>query len=169
MARAVALDPADGTPGSRALRGRVLLVSSTGGVFLDLLALAPWWRRHDRVWALVRGGDTASALEGEVITWITNSSYKRPLALLRGCVEARRILRAQRPAIIVSAGSGPAIPFFALARLFGIPTLWLSTLNLVGRAGVSARICSRLASRVLVQRPSMLAAHSKAVLLGELY
>lgn len=30
-------------------RYRVLLVSSSGGVLLDLLALRPWWSRHDQV------------------------------------------------------------------------------------------------------------------------
>jgi hypothetical protein len=37
---------------------RILLVSSSGGVLLDLLALEPWWSRYDAIWAAMRAADT---------------------------------------------------------------------------------------------------------------
>jgi UDP-N-acetylglucosamine:LPS N-acetylglucosamine transferase len=84
-------------------------------------------------------------------------------------VEAWRILRRERPGLVVSAGSGPAIAFFLVSRLLAIPTFWVSTLNLVGRPGIAGRICSRLASRVLLQRAATLAAHPSGIVVGELY
>jgi UDP-N-acetylglucosamine:LPS N-acetylglucosamine transferase len=155
--------------GSETATPCILLVSSSGGVLLDLLALAPWWRRHDRAWAVVRAVDCESALADERLHWISDSSAARPWGLIPGFAEAWRIIRRERPALVVSAGSGPAVPYFVLARAFGIPTFWLSTLNLVSSPGLAARICSRLASRVLLQRPSMRAAHPDGVVIGELY
>ena len=148
---------------------RVLLVSSSGGVLLDLLALEPWWRRQDRVWAAVRAVDAQSALAGERVYWIRDCSLARPVGIVPGLVEAAKILRPERPALVLSAGSGPAIPFFLLARIVRTPAFWLSTLNLLATPGISARICSRLASRVLLQRDSMRAAHPQGVVIGELY
>jgi hypothetical protein len=148
---------------------RILLVSSSGGVLLDLLALEPWWRQHDRAWAVVRAIDGESALAGERLHWIRDCSAAQPWGLVPGLVEAWRILRRERPGLVVSAGSGPAVPYFLLARVLGIPSFWLSTLNLVATAGLAARICSRLASRVLLQRASMRAAHPDGVVIGELY
>jgi UDP-N-acetylglucosamine:LPS N-acetylglucosamine transferase len=148
---------------------RVLLVSSSGGVLLDVLALAPWWRQQGRAWAVVRASDAESALVGERVHWIREWSLARPTAIGPALVAAWRILRRERPALVVSAGSGAAIPFFMIARARGIPTIWLSTLNLVAPAGISGRICSRLASRVLLQRASMLAAYPEGTMIGELY
>jgi UDP-N-acetylglucosamine:LPS N-acetylglucosamine transferase len=148
---------------------RVLLVSSSGGVLLDLLALEPWWREHERAWAVVRAIDAESLLNGERVRWIPDCSVAHPVGLVPGFLTAWRILRAERPTLVLSAGSGPAIPFFALSRVLGIPTFWLSSLNIVTTPGVAARICSRLASRILLQRESMRVAHPDGVVVGELY
>jgi UDP-N-acetylglucosamine:LPS N-acetylglucosamine transferase len=71
--------------------------------------------------------------------------------------------------LIVSAGSGPAILFFLAARVRGIPTFWVSTLNVLTTPGISAKFCARVASRVLLQQPSMLGAHPSGIVIGELY
>lgn len=118
---------------------------------------------------MVRAVDCESALSGERLHWIHDCSTARPWGLVPGSVEAWRILRRERPGLVVSAGSGPALPYFLLARLLGIPTFWFSTLNLVSTPGLAARICSRLASRVLLQRASMRAAHPDGLVIGELY
>jgi len=148
---------------------RLLLVSSSGGVLLDLLALEPWWSRHDPVWAVVRGADTMSALVCQRVHWIPETSIGRPLGIVPGFVQAWRILHSEAPELIVSAGSGSAIPFFLAARVLGIPTFWISTLNVVTTPGISAKICARLSSRVFLQQPSMLGAHPDGFVIGELY
>jgi UDP-N-acetylglucosamine:LPS N-acetylglucosamine transferase len=150
-------------------RKRILLVSSSGGVLLELLALAPWWSRHDVVWAAVKAADTEPLLEEHRVHWIRDLTVRRPLGLLPGLLRARRILRAERPELIVSAGSGPAVPYFLAAALSGIPSFWVSTHNVLHRPGIAARICAQLASRVLLQRPSQWPAHSNGVVIGELY
>ena len=148
---------------------RLLLVSSSGGVLLELLALEPWWVRYDAVWAVVRAADTVSALAGQRVYWIRESSVRRPLGIFPGLAQAWRIIHMVRPELIVSAGSGPAISFFLVARVLGIPTFWISTLNILTTPGISAKICARLSSRVLLQQQSMLGAHSNGVVIGELY
>jgi hypothetical protein len=69
----------------------------------------------------------------------------------------------------VSAGSAPAIAYFFFARALGIPTFWLSSLNILTTPGISAKICTRLTSRVLLQQSSMRGAHPDGVVIGELY
>jgi hypothetical protein len=45
----------------------------------------------------------------------------------------------------------------------------VETFNIVDRAGLAARLCARLASGVVVQRPHLLAQHRRAVNVGELW
>ncbi len=148
---------------------RLLLVSSSGGVLLDLLALGPWWRRHRTTWAVVRAADTMSALRDYDVRWIPECPTGRPQRLIKGFWHAARVLRSVRPEIIVSAGSGAAVPFFLVARVLRIPCLWISTFNVVKSTGRADWLCSRLASEVLVQRESLLATHPDAIVIGELY
>jgi hypothetical protein len=149
--------------------GRVLLVSSSGGVLLDLLALQPWWSQHDVVWAAVPRVDTRCALHGQRVHWLHDVSLRHPLSVGVGLLQARRILARERPEVVISAGAGPALPFFVLARLRGITTFWVWTLNLLTSPGLSGAIASRLASRVLVQQPASLECIRNAILIGELY
>ncbi len=147
----------------------ILMVTSSGGVFLDLLALEPWWKLHRVSWAAVRAPDTESILAAKSVLWMPERRVARPFGALLGALSAFRVLRSLRPDVVVSAGSGVAIGFFLAARLLRIPSFWLETLNFIDRPALSGRICSHLASEILVQRESMLRAHPRAILLGELY
>jgi hypothetical protein len=150
-------------------RYRVLLVSSSGGVLLDLLALRPWWSRHDVSWVCVQAADTTSLLAGQRVHWEPEQTVRRPLGLLAALLRALAILRAERPELIISAGTGVAVGVFLAGRLRRIPAVWLETFNVVAEPGAASRICGRLAAAVLVQRRELLAARPRAVFIGELY
>ena len=148
---------------------RVLLVSSSGGVLPDLLALEPWWGRHDVRWVAVDAPDTRELLAGYDLRWVPELSAGQPLRVLAAVPAARAHLRAERIDLIVSAGSGVAVPWFLAARTAGVPAVWVETFNIVDRAGLAARLCARLANQVVVQRPRLLARHRRAVNVGELW
>jgi hypothetical protein len=148
---------------------RVLLVSSSGGVLLDLLALRPWWAAKERLWLVVDAPDTSDALAGEAVVFAPEVRPSSPAALLRGTARALRLLRRERIGCVVTAGSGIAVPVFAAAAVLRVPSFWLETRNVLDASGLAARLGGRLATSMLVQHPSLLAAHSRAALLDELY
>jgi len=148
---------------------RVLLVSSSGGVLLDLLAMRPWWERHAVSWVAVRASDTVSALAGESVTWEPEQSASAPLRLARAIARAWRTTSRQRPQLIVSAGTGVAVAYFVVAKVRRIPSVWVETFNMVAEPGLAARLCTRLADRVLVQRDEIVDSRPRAVMIGELY
>ena len=147
----------------------MLLVSSSGGVLPDLLALRPWWGRYDACWVAVDAPDTRELLVGERVRWTPELSPGRPDQVLAAVPAARAALRASRVDLVVSAGSGVAVPWFLAARVAGVRAVWVETFNIVDRAGLAARLCARLASQVVVQRPHLLARHRRAVDVGELW
>lgn len=147
----------------------VLLITSSGGVLLDLLALRPWWERHDARWVAVPAADTTEALAGEVVYWRPEVQVDRPVRFAHATLDAQRSLRQWRPHTIVSAGTGLAVPWFAAARALRVPCTWVETFNLVGEPGKAASICQRLATRVLVQRPELVGSRRRAAFVGELY
>src|ERR1700735_3129154 len=104
-------------PGSAQRRYRVLMISSSGGVLQDLLALKPWWSRHTVSWVAVQAPDTVALLEDERVRWEREQSAKHPLPLLSATFRALRMLRQERPDVIISAGSGIAVGVFIAAKL----------------------------------------------------
>jgi hypothetical protein len=149
---------------------RVLLVSSSGGVLPDLLALRPWWGRYEASWVAVDAPDTRELLAGErVLRWVPELGPGRPDRVLAAVRAARAAVRAGRVDLVVSAGTGVAVPWFLAARTAGVPAVWVETFNIVDRAGLAARLCARLASHVVVQRPHLLARHRRSVNVGQLW
>jgi hypothetical protein len=148
---------------------RILLVSSSGGVLLDMMALRPWWDRHDVHWVSVAAPDTREQLTGQRVAWVSELSPSRPLEAVHGIRAARALLVDCDIELVISAGSGVAVPYFVAARLAGIPSWWVETLNVIGRPGLAARFCARLAQRVVVQHSHLLARHRRAINVGELY
>ena len=147
----------------------MLLVSSSGGVLPDLLALRPWWGRYEAGWVAVDAPDTRELLAGERVRWTPELSPGRPDQVLAAVPAARAALRASGVDLVVSAGSGVAVPWFLAARTAGVRAVWVETFNIVDRAGLAARLCARLAAQVVVQRPHLLARHRRAVDVGELW
>ena len=148
---------------------RILLVSSSGGVLLDMMALRPWWDRYDVGWVSVAAPDTRELLSDQRVAWVSELSPSRPLEVLRAIRTARALLADWEIGLVISAGTGVAVPYFVAARLGGIPAWWVETLNVIGRPGLAARCCARLAQRVVVQHGHLLARHRRAINVGELY
>ena len=151
----------------------MFLISSNGGVLLDVMALAPWWEHHTVRWVSVAAEDTRDVLASYDVAWW---SELRPALRPAFALDAARALRfAWRElhrvpgALIVSAGSGVAIPWFVAAWIARVPRVWVETFNVRGRPGLAARLCARLASTVIVQHPELMARHRRALYVGELY
>jgi hypothetical protein len=147
--------------------GTVLAVTSPGGVVLDTRAVVE--ALGGAHWVAVDAVDTRRVLADQVVVWVPEVGA-RPGPWLANLRLAWRTLRDERPSRIVSAGTGVAVPWFLVARLRSVPTVWIETWNLVGtEQGHAAALCSRLARSVAVQRPERLHVHRRAVLVGELY
>jgi len=148
--------------------GVVLIVSSSGGVLLDVLAAEPWWSRHPTAWVAVPAPDTVDRLRGRTVVWRAEPE-RTPQSLARALVGALALMRRRRPAVVLSAGNALAVPFFLAAQLLGVPSVWIETLNVLDRPGTASAICGRLATAVLVQHEEMLDRYRRGVFVGELY
>jgi Oligosaccharide biosynthesis protein Alg14 like len=150
-------------------RQAILLVSSSGGVLLDLMALRPWWENHDVHWVAVDAPDTREVLRDQRVIWVPELTADRPLDALRAIHGARAVLAREDVDLLISAGSGVAVPYFLAARLSRTPAWWVETLNVIGRPGLAARLCARMSEYVVVQHSHLLTRHRRAINVGELY
>src|SRR5699024_3276351 len=108
---------------------RLLLVASTGGHLTQLMALRPWWENYERAWVTFDNQHARSALTGEDIIHAHSPTTRTIPSALRSLALARRTLDALRPRLVVSTGAGVAVPFFALAHLRGIRTLYIEVID----------------------------------------
>jgi UDP-N-acetylglucosamine:LPS N-acetylglucosamine transferase len=148
--------------------GPVLLVSTQGGHLTHLLALRAWWQEHDRLWVCPRASDVVDRLDGERVEFSYSPTTRNLPNLLRNTVLAVRLLRRERPAVLVSAGAGVAVPFFVGAWVLGIPTVFIEVYDRVDTPTMTGRLCGPFTTRRMVQWASQLDFYPDARLVGPL-
>jgi UDP-N-acetylglucosamine:LPS N-acetylglucosamine transferase len=141
------------THGHWAIVRHLLLVASTGGHLAQLVALRPWWERHRRTWVTFDKADARSTLSGERIVHAHHPTTRNVPNLLRNAWLAFRVVPRERPDLVVSTGAGVALPFFVMARVMRIPTIYLEVYDRVESRTLTGRLCRPLATAFCVQWP----------------
>jgi UDP-N-acetylglucosamine:LPS N-acetylglucosamine transferase len=90
-------------------------------------------------------------------TYLVENIGNSPVRLLKALPTFMRALIRERPDVIVSTGSEIAIPFFYLAPLLGIKTLFIESWCRVETPSGTARLVYAVANRFFVQWEPLLA------------
>ena len=147
---------------------KAMLVASSGGHLLQLHRLKPWWERLDRVWVTFDKPDSHSLLRGEDVRWAYHPTTRNAVNLVRNLGLAWRLLRRYRPDIVVSTGAGVAFPFFLLARLLRIKTVYVEVYDRIDVPTLTGRLCYPLASRFLLQWEAQKRFYPRGEVIGRL-
>ena len=147
---------------------KVLLVCSSGGHLVQLYRLRPWWDRHDRTWVTFRHPQVESLLRGErVIPAFAPTTRNIPNAV-KNLRLAVGVIRAERPDVVISDGAGVAFPFFIVARLLGVRTVYLEVYDRISRPTLTGRLCYPLSELFLLQWPEQARRYPRGKMIGTL-
>jgi UDP-N-acetylglucosamine:LPS N-acetylglucosamine transferase len=149
-------------------RLKVMLVSSAGGHLLQLHRLKPWWERHDRTWVTFKMPDSLSLLADEEVAWAYHPTTRNIPNMLRNFRVAWRLIRQQRPSVVVSSGAGVAFPFFVVAKLFGARTIYIEVYDRIDLPTVTGKLCHPLSNLFLLQWEAQKRFYKRGVVIGRL-
>ena len=147
---------------------KLLLVCSSGGHLLLLHQLRPWWERHDRSWVTFDKTDARSLLDGERLDWAHHPTQRNIPNLFRNLLLAWRVLRRERPDVLVSTGAGVAFPFFLLGKPLGIKTVYVEAYERMDRASLTGRLCYPICDLMVLQWEEQRRFYPRGELVGAL-
>jgi len=147
----------------------VLLVCSTGGHLLQLVALREAWIASSRAWITFDKSDARSLLREEHVVFAFGPTNRNIPNLLRNLWLAPRVLRRLRPAVVLTTGAGVAVPFAWVGRLLGARVVYVESFTRIDRPSLSCRLIGPVADRVYVQWPELLAALPRARFAGNVF
>lgn len=130
------------------LKPKLCIVSSCGGHLTEIRALKPVYEPYDHFYVLNDRVLLPKDMAGN--TYFVRHS-ERDLLFFVNLWEAWCILRSERPALILSTGAGPVVPFALIGKLFRIPTLFVETFTRVIEPSLTGKIMYRLADRFFYQ------------------
>ena len=148
---------------------KVCLVGSSGGHLMHLYMLKPFWENMDRFWATFDKEDARSLLKDEKVYPVYYPSNRSIKALIINTHRAIKILRKERPDLIISSGAAPAIPFFWIGKLLGAKTIYIEVFDRIDKPTISGKICYPVTDKFIVEWEEMKQVYKKAINLGSIF
>ncbi|MFH2040937.1 MAG: UDP-N-acetylglucosamine--LPS N-acetylglucosamine transferase, partial [Acidobacteriota bacterium] len=81
---------------------------------------------------------------------------------------ALKILRRERPDVIVSTGAAVAVPFFYLAKLFRIKTVFIEVYDRIDKPTLTGRLVYPVADAFVIQWPEQKKAFPRGIQIGQI-
>ncbi|MFT4220207.1 MAG: UDP-N-acetylglucosamine--LPS N-acetylglucosamine transferase [Microbacterium sp.] len=102
------------------------------------------------------------------VLWAYHPTTRNIPNLLRNARLAWKVLRGRRPEIVVSTGAGVALPFFILARIFRMTTVYIEVYDRVETPTLTGRLVRPFTSIMMVQWPEQQRLYRDAIVIGPL-
>ncbi|MGL6199638.1 MAG: PssD/Cps14F family polysaccharide biosynthesis glycosyltransferase [Lachnospiraceae bacterium] len=148
---------------------KVCLVGSSGGHLTHLYMLKPFWQDKERFWVTFDKEDARGILEDEKMYpcyYPTNRSLK---ALIINIRLAIKVLRIERPDLIVSSGAAVSVPFFYLGKIFGAKLIYIEVFDRIDKPTLSGKMVYPITDKFIVEWEEMKEVYLKAVNLGSIF
>ena len=148
---------------------KVCLVGSSGGHLTHLYMLKPFLENKQRFWVTFDKEDAKSLLEDEKMYscyYPTNRSIK---ALIKNTMLAWKVLKRERPDLIISSGAAVAVPFFYLGKLMGAKNVFVEVFDRIDKPTMTGKMIYPVADLFIVQWEEQKKVYPKAIDLGSIF
>lgn len=146
---------------------KICIVSSSGGHLTEVQCMKSVYQKYKYFFVLNYKVNFKDSRASEIY-YISHS--ERDFKFIINLYEAFKILRKERPDVILSTGAGPAVPFALMAKLFRhkIKIIFIETITRVYRPSLSGRIMYKLSDRFYYQWEELGIYFPKGEYLGQL-
>lgn len=148
---------------------KICLVGSSGGHLTHLMMLKPFWEKHDRFFVTFDKEDARSALADERLIPCHYPTNRSLPALIINTWIAWKVLRKEKPDLIISTGAAVAVPFFYLGKLFRMKTVFIEVFDRVDASTLTGRLVYPVTDCFIVEWEEMKKVYPKAVNLGSIF
>lgn len=151
-------------------KAKVCIPTSSGGHLTHMRMLAPvLGEARDRFWVTFDKEDANTALEKERIYHCYFPTNRNVWNTIRNTLLAIRVLRKERPDLIVSSGAAIAVPFFLVGKLMGAKTVYVEVFDRVDAPTLTGQLVRRFTDLFIVQWPEMTEVYAGSVDLGSIF
>lgn len=134
-----------------------------------LYLLKSFWETEERFWVTFEKEDALSTLKNEKMYpcyYPTNRNLKN---LIKNTFLAFKILRKEKPDLIISSGAAVAVPFFYIGKVFKVKTIYIEVFDRIDKPTLTGKLVYPVTDKFIVQWEEMKEVYPKAINLGGIY
>lgn len=148
---------------------KICLVGSSGGHLTHLYMLQPFWGTKERFWVTFDKDDAKSLLKDEHMYPCYHPTNRSLKALVINTVLAWKILKKEKPDLIISTGAAVAVPFFYIGKLFGAKLIYIEVFDRIKKSTITGRLVHPITDRFIVQWEEQKDVYKDAINLGSIF
>lgn len=148
---------------------KVCLVGSSGGHLTHLYMLKPFWVGKDRFWVTFDKEDARTLLKDEKVYSCYYPTNRNLKSLIINTRLAIKILRNEKPDLIISSGAAVAVPFFYIGKLFGAKLIYIEVFDRINKPTITGKMVYPIVDKFVVEWEEMKKVYAKAVNLGSVF
>ena len=96
----------------------------------------------------------------------TNRNIKN---LIKNTFVALRVLRKEKPDLVISSGAAVAVPFFYIAKLMGKKLIYIEVFDRIDKPTLTGKLVYPIVDKFIVQWDEMKKVYPKAINLGSIF
>ncbi|MHC4994332.1 MAG: glucuronosyltransferase [Planctomycetota bacterium] len=133
---------------------KVLLISSGGGHWIQLLRLRKAFNGCDVVFATV-DPELGKQVAPAPCYVLPDANQNTKFDLVRSLCKAGMIVLKERPQVILSTGAAPGVFGLLIGKLVGADTIWIDSIANAQRLSLSGRLARWISDLWLTQWPDL--------------
>lgn len=145
---------------------KIALVGSSGGHLTHLYLLKNFWKNNERFWVTFEKEDAVSTLKEEECYWCHYPTNRNIKNLIKNTFLAFKVLRKEKPELIISSGAAPAIPFFYLGKMFGAKLIYIEVYDRIDMPTITGKLLYPIVDEFIIQWEEQRKFYPKAKFLG---
>lgn len=149
---------------------KICLVCSSGGHLTQLYMLKSFYNKHDHFWVTFDKPDSKSLLKDEKMygcCYPTNRSIK---ALIKNIFIAFKVLKKEKPDLIISTGAAVAVAFFYVGKIFyKTKNIFIEVFDRIDKPTLTGKTVYRVSDHFIVQWKEMIKVYPKAKCFGSIF
>ena len=150
---------------------KICFISSSGGHWEELMCLKSLSIQYDSFFVTEEGGQSADSNLENIYTCPQINRREKGFAghFLKLFGIADKILRKEKPDVVITTGALIAFPFCLLAKLQGKKVIYIESFARVHNRSLTGRLVYPFADLFLVQWESLLSCYPKAKYVGGIF
>lgn len=149
---------------------KIAIVGSSGGHLTHMMLLKDFRSKHERFFVTFNKEDANSQLKNEKIYYCYYPTNRNIKNLIKNTFLAWKILRKEKPDLIISSGAAIAIPFFFLGKLFfRTKCVYVEVFDRINQGTIAGKFCYHFADVFFVQWKEQLKVYKKAKYIGSIF
>ncbi len=128
----------------------ICLACSAGGHLAELRQLAPFYEKFGHFFVTFKRPDSEQLAKTKTVFFVQRPG-RNPFKTIQAFLESFRILKEQKPDLVVSTGADAAIPIILLAKLFGKKVFFVESFCRTQQPSWSGRIAYHFSDEFVYQ------------------